>query len=43
MIYEFYKNNVFQAALKVDMETAKEYVQILRDATYSMWTAKRVK
>jgi len=43
MIYNFYRNGKFQAALKVNTDIALEYVMILREVTYSMWTARRVK
>ena len=44
MVYDFYKNNKFVVGIICESkEHAEYYIRILRDGSYSMWTAKRVK
>jgi hypothetical protein len=40
MIYNFYRNGRFQAALKCTKSTVREYIEILKSVTYSFWTAR---
>ena len=44
MIYNFFKNGKFVVGVICkDKNQAEEYIRILRDGSYSMWVARRVR